>query len=129
MNKVTPDIVHKIADKMQINWDDNPKFMDWSESITGKRHLDQMTPEELTKLYLLLLAKQYPKEFTNEDDLYLHRAMSQYVTPERTKKLKHVLTRVYDRNTRKEEPKYAWLSSLANSIRDRISTKNTGEKR
>ena len=60
--------------------------------------------------------------------MYLHRAISQYITPERTKKLKQVLTRVYDRNNRKEEPKYAWLTSLANNIRDRISTKNTGEK-
>lgn len=127
MNKITPDIIHKAADKMEIKWDNNPKFMDWSESITGKRHLDDMTSSELTTIYMLILAKKYPKEFTNEDDLYLHRAMAQYITPERTKKLKQVLTRVYDRNTRKEEPKYAWLTTLANSIRDKISTKNTGE--
>lgn len=121
MKKLTPNVIHKVADKMSIKWDNNPKFMQWTEKITGKRHLDDMSSGELMKVYILLLAKKYPKEFTNEDDMYLHRAFSRYITPEKTAKLKQVLQRVYSRKQRKEEPKYAWLTSLANKVRDRIS--------
>lgn len=124
MKKLTPDIIHKVAEKMSTKNNNDAKHMRWAEQITGKRHLDNMTNEELMKIYVLLLTKKYPKDFTNEDDMYLHRAIDQYISPEKTEKLKQVLSRVYSRKQRKEEPKYAWLSSLANKVRDRISIKN-----
>lgn len=124
---MTPEKIHKLADRLSIKWDNNKEFMDWSEKITGKRHLDDMDSGDLLKIYLLLMADKYPKEQTNEDDLYLHRAVSQYVTPKRTERLKNVLKRVYVKNDKEENPKYIPLTSLANRIRKRISTKYDGE--
>jgi hypothetical protein len=40
------DDVHRAADLAGVEWD-NPAFMDMSERLTGKRHLDSMSQEEL----------------------------------------------------------------------------------
>lgn len=127
MKKITPNIIHKISDKKSINWDNNKRFMDWSEAITNKRHLDDMNQSELLKIYILILTNKYPKDLTNEDDLYLHRAVSQYVTPDRTEKLKKRLKNVYRKNDKKEQPKYIPLTALAKNIKNRISIKNIGD--
>jgi hypothetical protein len=39
--------VHAAADAAGVSWDNNPAFMDRSERLTGKRHLDDMTEQEL----------------------------------------------------------------------------------
>jgi len=41
------DDVHRAADLAGVAWDNNPAFMDMSERLTGKRHLDSMSPKEL----------------------------------------------------------------------------------
>ena len=41
------DNVHRAADLAGVEWDNNPAFMDMSERLTGKRHLDSMSPEDL----------------------------------------------------------------------------------
>jgi hypothetical protein len=127
MKKITPNIIHKIADKYSIKWDNNKNFMDWTETLTGKRHLDDMDENELLKVYLLLLAKKYPMETTNEDDLYLHRAVSHYVTPEKTEKLKTRLRNVYNTKDKKEPAKYIPLTALAKNIKNIITFKKIGE--
>ena len=45
-----PKDVHNAADRAGISWDNDPNFMDLSERITGKRHIDKMTPEERRRL-------------------------------------------------------------------------------
>lgn len=47
---VTPAIIHKLADEKGIAWDNDVAFMDKSEELTSKRHLDKMSPEELGKV-------------------------------------------------------------------------------
>jgi len=42
--------IHKLADDKGITWDKNAKFMEWTEELTGKSHLDDMTSEELEKV-------------------------------------------------------------------------------
>lgn len=42
--------IHRMADKKDIPWDDDPKFKNWSKKLTGKAHLDDMSPEQLAKL-------------------------------------------------------------------------------
>ena len=45
--------VHAIADALHVPWDDDEAFMDVSEDVTGKRHLDDMDRDEL---WLVVLA-------------------------------------------------------------------------
>lgn len=54
--------VHKLADKKGIPWDNNKRFMRKTRELTGKRHLDDLTPEELQKVVDWL-------NTTNEGDL------------------------------------------------------------
>ena len=51
--KLDAEQVHAIADALHIPWDDDEAFMDVSEDVTGKRHLDDMKREEL---WLVVLA-------------------------------------------------------------------------
>lgn len=44
---ITPEAVHAAADLWGIAWDNDTPFMDHAEELTGKRHLDDMTEEEL----------------------------------------------------------------------------------
>ena len=46
----TPKAIHKLADSRNIPWDNDPNFMALSQAVTGKRHLDDMTPNELEAL-------------------------------------------------------------------------------
>ena len=51
---ISKEDVHDLADKLSIPWDDDADFMDWTEELTGKSHLDDMTSEELEKVYKAL---------------------------------------------------------------------------
>ena len=46
--------IHNRANKLGIPWDDNAEFMSWTKELTGKSHLDKMTPEELSIIYAAL---------------------------------------------------------------------------
>ena len=47
--------IHQLADKLNIPWDDDAEFMRWTKKVTkGKSHLDDMTSEELKKVYKAL---------------------------------------------------------------------------
>ena len=46
--------IHKLADDKGIPWDDDADFMDWTEEEVGESHLDDMTSEELDKVYKAL---------------------------------------------------------------------------
>jgi hypothetical protein len=42
--------IHRLATKAGIPWDDDANFMKWSKRVTGKAHLDGMTPDQLEKM-------------------------------------------------------------------------------
>lgn len=48
--KATKKEIHDLADKKGIPWDNDPKFKKWSKGLTGKSHLDDMSPEQLARL-------------------------------------------------------------------------------
>jgi len=48
--RVTKKEIHQLAAKAKIPWDDDPKFKRWSKKLTGKSHLDEMTPAQLSKM-------------------------------------------------------------------------------
>lgn len=43
--------IHTLATSKNIPWDNDPDFMDFTESVTGKRHLDDLNPAGLKALY------------------------------------------------------------------------------
>ena len=53
--EVTPEEVHKAADSIGMEWDDNKEFMDFSKKVTGKEHIDDMTSQERKKLIKKIL--------------------------------------------------------------------------
>lgn len=42
--------LHKIADRLGVKWDGDKDFMKWTYDLTGKRHLDDMTEQQLMKI-------------------------------------------------------------------------------
>lgn len=56
--------VHQLADRLNIPWDDNPKFKRWTKKLTGKSCLDEMDKGELSVVYAAL--KKRGKEKTAE---------------------------------------------------------------
>jgi len=54
-----PENVHAVADKMNISWDNDNNFMQFSKEITGKDHLDDMDSTELRKIIDALKSGQY----------------------------------------------------------------------
>ena len=54
--------IHNRADKLGIPWDDNAKFMSWTKELTGESHLDNLTDEDLSKVYAAL--ERWGKEKT-----------------------------------------------------------------
>ena len=63
MKALTPSDVHEAADKASIDWDDNEAFMRASEVLTGKKHLDDMDPNELQEV---LTAIDFYKEIKDD---------------------------------------------------------------
>lgn len=47
---ITPDDIHKLADARGIPWDNDPAFLARTKRVTGKEHLDDLTPEELQRV-------------------------------------------------------------------------------
>ena len=48
--EITKKDVHDAADKANISWDNDPSFLDESKDITGKKHLDEMTNDQLSQM-------------------------------------------------------------------------------
>ena len=51
---VSVDDIHNRADKLGIPWDDDADFMSWTKELTGESHLDNLTDEDLSKVYASL---------------------------------------------------------------------------
>jgi hypothetical protein len=52
--KISVKDIHELANELGISWDNDTKFMEWTKEVSGKSHLDKMTPEELSKVYAAL---------------------------------------------------------------------------
>ncbi len=61
-----PKDIHKIADKIGVNWDGDKKFMSWCHDTIGKRHLDDMTEVELIMIYNRLKNGKYPHSLNKD---------------------------------------------------------------
>jgi len=48
---MTTETIHKLADNLGVSWDGDKNFMDWCSQIVGKKHLDDMSGDELLTIY------------------------------------------------------------------------------
>jgi phage gp16-like protein len=49
--RISVEDIHKRAEELDIPWDDDAQFMNWTKELTGKPHLDDLTSKELSKVY------------------------------------------------------------------------------
>ena len=61
---ITPEVIHDAAYKAGIKWDNDNIFMLICKSLTGKRHLDDMSEDELEAV--LFEIERNPAPFTKE---------------------------------------------------------------
>ena len=47
---ITPETIHKLADDLGIEWDNEPSFLELTKELTGKEHLDDLNQAELMKV-------------------------------------------------------------------------------
>lgn len=131
MNIDKPRIIKKIhakADSMNISWDNNPDFMDWTNKITGERHLDDMNIDDLLAVYALISMGEYGRTLTSEADLYLHRALSAYISPRETEKVRDKMEKMYKVQNYEEEPRFVKLKQAAKKLRNKMNVQRIGEK-
>jgi hypothetical protein len=120
--------IHSKADSMNVIWDNDPNFMDWTNKITGERHLDDMNIDALLKIYALISLGKYGRTLTAEADLYLHRALSAYISPRETEKVRDKMEKMYQVQNYKEEPRFVKLKKAAKKIRNKMNVQRIGEK-
>ena len=67
---LTPNTIHKLADRTGVKWDNEPSFLRLTKRLTGKEHLDDLNQTELQKVKQYL-EKQAVTEVLNETTLQL----------------------------------------------------------
>lgn len=59
IEKIKAEDIHDAADAAKIKWDDNEEFMNRTEELVGKKHLDDMTKEELHAIIRAIKTKSF----------------------------------------------------------------------
>jgi hypothetical protein len=62
---LTPDSIHRLADQRGVAWDNDAEFMRRSQQLTGKQHLDDMTPLELARIRAWLKSLPVKENFAD----------------------------------------------------------------
>jgi hypothetical protein len=44
-------MIHDLADRKGIPWDNEPSFLKLTKQLTGKEHLDDLNADQLQKVY------------------------------------------------------------------------------
>jgi hypothetical protein len=47
---ITPKDIHKLADRKNVKWDNEPSFLKLTKRLTGKEHLDDLNQAGLNKV-------------------------------------------------------------------------------
>jgi hypothetical protein len=58
---MTPENIHKLADKIGLSWDGDKSFMSWCNKVVGKKHLDDMSEVELIMIFNRIKNGKYPQ--------------------------------------------------------------------
>jgi len=59
LEDLSPEDIHGAAEENDIKWDDNKKFMNRCKEIVGKKHLDDMSQEELEIILLVIRNEKF----------------------------------------------------------------------
>ena len=78
-----PEDVHHLADKLNIPWDNDPDFLEWTKGVTSKEHLDDLNQSELKSVMTALNERKafwvrLSHVTTQEDPI--HRVASRWIT-------------------------------------------------
>ena len=83
-NEVAAKDVHHAAEEVGMEWDNDENFMEFSKSVTGKEHIDDMTSEERSKLISAIKTESVTKGETDDTEWYQgpdgHREIVKYTT-------------------------------------------------
>ena len=63
---ITPNTIHKLADRTGVKWDNEPSFLQLTKRLTGKEHLDDLNQTELHKVKQHLEKQGVAEGFLNE---------------------------------------------------------------
>jgi len=112
---LTPSIIHKLADRKGIKWDNEPSFLKLTKRLTGKEHLDDLDQTELQKVKQHL-EKQDVAEALNYDREPLYHATLKAFEPSIIKSglLPGGNLRMFDWS----DKKYVYLSNYPDIARD-----------
>ena len=64
---LTPDTIHKLADRKGIKWDNEPSFLALTNKLTGKEHLDDLDQAELKKVKQHLDKQGVAENFADDE--------------------------------------------------------------
>ena len=62
---ITPNTIHKLADRTGVKWDNEPSFLQLTKRLTGKEHLDDLNQTELHKVKQHLEKQGVAEGFSN----------------------------------------------------------------
>jgi len=94
-NGVTPEDVHKAADRAGVPWDNDKKFMDLSENVTGVRHLDDMRPDQLQSVISAVRLKKAGARIPRVGSKHTHLLDHNHAIPtlgDAIKRIRHALS-------------------------------------
>ena len=72
--KITPNTIHRLADRKGVKWDNDPAFLRLTRRLTGKSHLDDLDQEGLARV------RRYLNQLSVEDDSAAGKTLA-YTTP------------------------------------------------
>jgi len=115
---ITPNTIHKLADRAGVKWDNEPSFLRLTKRLTGKKHLDDLDQTELQKVKKHLERKSVGEGTRDlitalKDKHFSNESMYEDMSDDRSHKYEMVLQdgRVEDFNASSEEE----AKSIANS--------------
>jgi len=73
-SKIIKKMIHDLADRRGIAWDNEPSFLRMTEKLTGHKHLDDLDAEQLRQVYRHIKNKQGVKEGSNNVPSTLYHA-------------------------------------------------------
>ena len=67
---ITPNTIHKLADRKGVKWDNEPSFLQLTKRLTGKEHLDDLDQVGLQKVQRHLEKQGVAEGFDKEAEAY-----------------------------------------------------------
>jgi hypothetical protein len=110
---LTPKDIHDAADYHNIKWDEDPAFMLISEQLTSKKHLDDMSQEELQSVFDEITHN--PAPFTKNASFYF-KTNYDYSGKNYLEKIKIRLERLSEKLSKDNKKEAEEIGSIISSL-------------